>query len=90
MAQSNPFGSIVVGESGVSQLPPWIERTAVSQRTKSASTADSARDCGDATDFEAKDEIAWQAQFSASKDVLESLYDEGMAEYAAGRTISIG
>jgi hypothetical protein len=33
-----------------------------------------------------RDGRRWDAQFAASKDVLEELYDEAMADYALGRT----
>ncbi len=31
----------------------------------------------------------WEAQFAASKDVLEELFDEATAEYEAGRTTAL-
>ena len=31
----------------------------------------------------------WDAQFAASKDVLEELFDEATEEYQAGRTTAI-
>ena len=31
----------------------------------------------------------WDAQFAASKDVLEELFDEAMEEYQTGRTTPI-
>jgi hypothetical protein len=33
-----------------------------------------------------QDTRQWDAQFAASKDVLEELFDEAMEEYQAGRT----
>ena len=36
-----------------------------------------------------RDAQQWDAQFAASKDVLEELFDEAMEEYRQGRTIPI-
>lgn len=36
-----------------------------------------------------RDSRQWDAQFAASKDVLEELFDEAMEEYRAGRTTPI-
>ena len=36
-----------------------------------------------------RDAQHWDAQFAASKDVLEELFDEAMEEYRQGRTIPI-
>ncbi len=36
-----------------------------------------------------RDAQQWDAQFAASKDVLEELFDEAMEEYRAGRTTEI-
>ena len=36
-----------------------------------------------------QDAKQWDAQFAASKDVLEKLFDEATAEYEAGRTAAI-
>lgn len=40
-------------------------------------------------DDETEDEHLWQEQFAGSHDVLESLFDEAMEEYRAGRTKSL-
>ena len=37
-----------------------------------------------------RDTQGWDAQFAASKDILEELFDEAMEEYQQGRTIPIG
>ncbi len=36
-----------------------------------------------------QDARRWDAQFAASKDVLEDLFDEAMEEYRAGRTTPV-
>ncbi len=36
-----------------------------------------------------RDAKHWDAQFAASKDVLEELFDEAMEEYQNGRTTAI-
>lgn len=36
-----------------------------------------------------RDSRQWDAQFAASKDVLEELFDEAMEEYREGRTTPI-
>ena len=36
-----------------------------------------------------RDNQHWEMQFSASKDVLEELLDEAMADYQAGRTTPV-
>jgi len=36
-----------------------------------------------------RDAKHWDAQFAASKDVLEELFDEAMEEYQSGRTTAI-
>lgn len=36
-----------------------------------------------------RDTKQWDAQFAASKDVLEELFDEAMEEYQQGRTTAI-
>ena len=36
-----------------------------------------------------RDTQHWDAQFAASKDVLEELFDEATAEHKAGRTTAI-
>jgi len=36
-----------------------------------------------------RDELVWDAQFAASRDVLEDLYDEITADHEAGRTTPV-